>query len=199
VAAAEPAHALSAPADETELEVRPHAPRDAPTVYAGRERGEPAIEGVEHVRLSPHVDHRGSLTEVVNVTHPFWQEPVVHAYRISIRPGRIKGWGMHKLQADRYLVESGTVRIVLYDGRVDSPTFERYEVHSFDDITAGLLRIPPACGTRTRTPARPTCSSSTSQPGPSIPRIPTSTALIRTRARSPSTGPFATAETASYE
>lgn len=143
MAAAEPAHALSAPADETELEVRPHAPRDAPTVYAGRERGEPAIEGVEHVRLSPHVDHRGSLTEVVNVTHPFWQEPVVHAYRISIRPGRIKGWGMHKLQADRYLVESGTVRIVLYDGRVDSPTFERYEVHSFDDITAGLLRIPP--------------------------------------------------------
>jgi len=50
---------------------------------------------------------------------------------------------MHKLQADRYLVESGVVRVVLYDGRADSPTYERYEVHGFDDTNPGLLRIPP--------------------------------------------------------
>ena len=57
---------------------------------------------MQAVRLEPHVDHRGSLFEIVNFDHPFWQEPVVYAYAITIRPGRIKGWGMHKLQTDRY-------------------------------------------------------------------------------------------------
>jgi hypothetical protein len=34
---------------------------------------------------------------IVNFDQPFWEEPVVYAYGITIRPGRIKGWGMHKL------------------------------------------------------------------------------------------------------
>ena len=69
------------------MDVVPSGVRDQPT--AGR------IEGVRSARLEPHVDHRGSLFELVNFDHPFWQEPVVHAYGITIRPGRIKGWGMH--------------------------------------------------------------------------------------------------------
>ena len=64
------------------VEVLPPAPRD--------ERGRP-IEGVVFARLAPYVDHRGSLTEVVNFDHPFWVDDVVYAYRFTIEPGRIKG------------------------------------------------------------------------------------------------------------
>ncbi len=125
-----------------ELVVRPQVSRDKPTVDSdGQLYG--GIEDVEHARLTPHVDHRGSLTEVVNLEHPFWREPIVHVYSIVIRPGRIKGWGMHLLQADRYFLSTGSVRVVLYDGRVDSPSYGRYEVRSFDETTPGLLRIPP--------------------------------------------------------
>ena len=115
-------------------EVLPPAVRDAPSAR---------IEGVELARTLPYVDHRGSLTEVVNFDNPFWQEAVVYAYCLTIQPGRIKGWGMHKLQADRYFLVTGSVRTVLYDGRTDSPSFGAIEVHSLTGTSSGLLRIPP--------------------------------------------------------
>jgi dTDP-4-dehydrorhamnose 3,5-epimerase len=119
---------------DAELGVTPEAERDVPQ---GR------IEGVELFRVTPYVDHRGSLTEVVNFDHPFWREEVVYAYCFTIAPGRIKGWGMHKLQSDRYFLVRGSVRTVLYDGREGSSTLERYEVHNLTAANSGLLLIPP--------------------------------------------------------
>lgn len=81
--------------------------------------------------------------EVVNFDHPFWTEPIVYSYALTIAPGRIKGWGMHKLQADRYFVAGGDVRIVLYDGRTESPTFGRFAQFYCGERTPSLLRIPP--------------------------------------------------------
>lgn len=125
-----------------ELEVQPHAPADEPTVGPEGEQLT-MIEGVEIQRLTPLVDHRGSLMEVVNLDWPFWREPIVHCYEIAIAPGRIKGWGMHKLQADRYVVSAASMRVVLYDGRVGSPTQQRLVQFHFSDRSPGLLRIPP--------------------------------------------------------
>ena len=127
---------------ETDSTVVPDGVRDAPSVD---EDGAPLrrIEGVELVRLVPHVDHRGSLTEVVNLANDFWAEDVVHAYAISIRPGRIKGWGMHKRQSDRYFLVTGSVRVVLYDGREGSPTHGAYEIHHLTREAPSLLLIPP--------------------------------------------------------
>jgi dTDP-4-dehydrorhamnose 3,5-epimerase len=89
------------------------------------------------------VDHRGSLTEVLDVRDDFWREPIVYAYAITIRPGRIKGWGLHELQTDRYHLLSGNLRVVLHDGRRRSPTFGGFQVLSFSDAARGLVRIPP--------------------------------------------------------
>ena len=117
------------------MEVRPDAPQDRGSTGA-------RIEGVQLVRLHRYADHRGSLTPIMSDSS-FWSEPIVHAYRITIRPGRIKGWGMHRLQADRYYIESGRVRVVLYDGRVASATHQEFDEFGFDETTPALLRIPP--------------------------------------------------------
>jgi dTDP-4-dehydrorhamnose 3,5-epimerase len=126
------------------IEVRPEVAQDLPTVD---DRGRPlttGIDGVQLHRLGPrHVDHRGSLMEVVDVRLPFWSEPIVYAYHITVAPGRIKGWGMHKLQADRYYIASGFLRVVLHDGRPDSPTYRQFKQFYFGDETPSLLRIPP--------------------------------------------------------
>jgi len=79
----------------------------------------------------------------VNFAHSFWDEPVVYAYCITIRPGRIKGWGMHKLQSDRYFHVSGSLRCVLYDGRAESSTYGAFEIHNLTRESPGLLLIPP--------------------------------------------------------
>jgi dTDP-4-dehydrorhamnose 3,5-epimerase len=116
---------------------------DAPSVGKEGKALPPTIEGVALVQLTSHHDDRGSLTPVLDVRHPFWVEPIVYAYAITIRPGRIKGWGMHRLQSDRYFVCRGSVRVVLFDGREDSPSCGRFAEFFFTDATPGLLRIPP--------------------------------------------------------
>ena len=94
--------------------------RDRPTVDADSHELPSGIDGVEVRRLTTHADARGALTPVVDIRDPFWDAPIVYSYRFSILPGRIKGWGMHELQTDRYFIVSGSVRVVLFDGREDS-------------------------------------------------------------------------------
>ena len=101
------------------------------------------IEGVKVEVAIPYTDHRGALVEAINQENPFWDEPIVHAYKFTVRPGKIKGWGMHRLQTDRYFIVSGSVRIVLYDGREDSPTHKHLAEYTFADKVSGLVRIPP--------------------------------------------------------
>jgi dTDP-4-dehydrorhamnose 3,5-epimerase len=103
----------------------------------------PPIDGVVVRRLSPHVDHRGSLVPVLDTRDPFWAEPIVYAYEITINPGRIKGWGMHDHQSDRYVITTGNVRVVLFDGRADSPTAGALAQLQFGERNPGLVLIPP--------------------------------------------------------
>ena len=125
-------------------EITPAAPGDRPTIDAEGRRREVGIEGVALQMLGPlQADHRGTLLEVIDARHPFWREPVVYSYRFTVRAGRIKGWGMHKLQTDRYFAASGRLRVVLYDGRTISPTYQRFAEFHFTDETPGLLGIPP--------------------------------------------------------
>jgi dTDP-4-dehydrorhamnose 3,5-epimerase len=124
------------------MDVLPVGEQDAPTIEDDGQR-RAVIDGVVHAPMIVHADHRGSLAEVVNFDHPFWEEPISYSYAITIAPGRIKGWGMHRLQADRYAVLAGSLRVVLYDGRRSSPSFERFAEFFFSDSSPGLLRIPP--------------------------------------------------------
>jgi dTDP-4-dehydrorhamnose 3,5-epimerase len=124
-------------------EVRPDAPRDAPTVDDEGNRVDVRLDGVVIERVVTHSDHRGSLTEVIDFERGFWDSPVVYAYSFTIRPGRIKGWGMHRRQADRYFVAAGRVRVVLYDGRTTSPSYQQFAEFFFSEASRGLLLIPP--------------------------------------------------------
>ena len=123
-------------------EVLPVAARDAPSVDADGRLLASGIDGVVVAYQRRHADHRGTLSEVVDLEDPFWTEPVVYAYFLTVRPGRIKGWGMHRRQDDRYYVAWGSVRVVLYDGRTASPTYGSFQQQQFTDATPGLVRIP---------------------------------------------------------
>jgi dTDP-4-dehydrorhamnose 3,5-epimerase len=123
--------------------IQPPGRKDGPTVEVSGQESFKAVDGVEVVRLGPIADGRGSLTPFVGHAEGFWHEPIVYAYSVMLRPGVIKGWGMHRLQADRYFVPAGRLRVVLYDGRVDSATFQAVEEIWFSYESAGLVRIPP--------------------------------------------------------
>lgn len=121
----------------------PHAVPQAPSVGPGSEPLPPSIDGVVTRRLITHPDHRGWLTQLVDAEDPFWAEPIVWSYVSAVAPGRIKGWGRHRTYADRYAVIQGDLRVVLYDGRPQSPTLGCLDVLRFGRGVGGLVRIPP--------------------------------------------------------
>jgi dTDP-4-dehydrorhamnose 3,5-epimerase len=137
-----PNAAASVEARNGDLRVLPEGTRDRAHRHPDGSLIDNGIEGVEYVPVRRHSDHRGSLIELINFADPFWREPIVHGEFVTTRPGRIKGWGMHKLSVDRYFVATGQMRVVLFDGRTASSTFERIAQFNFTDESPGMLRIP---------------------------------------------------------
>lgn len=95
---------------------------DPPTVTASGESLTPLPDGVTFRDAITHVDDRGSVCELYDPRWGWHPDPLVFVYTFTLRPGMVKGWGMHKEHEDRYFVLSGDMEVVLYDDREDSPT-----------------------------------------------------------------------------
>ncbi len=95
--------------------------QDVQTVTQDGSSVQPLIHGVTLTPATTHIDERGTLCEILNErVHP---APIVYVYQFTIRPGMIKGWHVHYLHDDRIFVSQGTIKVVLYDQRPDSPTY----------------------------------------------------------------------------
>lgn len=108
------------------------------------EREDVGIEGVRLVRLVPHADDRGSLTETYRREWLPQGREVVQANLSVSRPGVLRGLHWHRRQADHWCVLSGTAYLALVDLREGSPTrlarFER-RVDAAEERLG--LAIPP--------------------------------------------------------
>jgi dTDP-4-dehydrorhamnose 3,5-epimerase len=121
----------------------PLEPRqDAPTVTPAGDRLDPLIDGVVIRRLPPQEDKRGELVELYRLGWGLHPEPLVYSYMVTLRPGAIRGWAMHKLQDDRIAVISGFFRWVLYDNRPGSPTYQCLNVLTLSERNRALFTIP---------------------------------------------------------
>ncbi len=92
-------------------------------------------------RPVPHDD--GHVTEVARASWDVLGAPLVQVHITTTLPGRVRAWGLHQLGTDRLFVVSGLVRIVVFDGRNDSPTRGRINVFTVSEKNPGLLIIPP--------------------------------------------------------
>src|SRR5262249_50266653 len=103
----------------------------------------PVIAGV---RIHPQVtqqDDRGTLTEIYS---PFWEFddiPLVYLYTVTVHPGKVKGWAVHSEKVDRCFFYWGSLRLVLYDNRADSPTCRMVNDLYFSETNRSLVLVPP--------------------------------------------------------
>lgn len=104
---------------------------------------ETRIDGVQFrpTRPVPHED--GHLTEVARASWEQLGGPLVQVHVTTTFPGRIRAWGLHQVGTDRLFVVSGLVKIVIFDGRKNSPTFGRLNEFLVSDQSPGLLIVPP--------------------------------------------------------
>jgi dTDP-4-dehydrorhamnose 3,5-epimerase len=102
-----------------------------------------SIDGVSihEVRHVPR-DH-GIITEVYR---PEWDPtalPVVQVYQSRLYPGAIGAWSCHASQFDRLFINQGNIKLVLFDGREDGPTFGRLTQHHVGDARPCFVVVPP--------------------------------------------------------
>jgi dTDP-4-dehydrorhamnose 3,5-epimerase len=125
---------------------------DVPSLSAARqfkqtvtEKSEPVgdlIDGVVRRQAITHPDERGTLTEVFNPAWGLSDQPLVYVYQVTIRPGQVKGFVLHRTYSDRLFFSLGTVKVVLYDDREGSPTRGMLNELFFSEHNRGNLVIP---------------------------------------------------------
>ena len=64
-------------------------------------------------------------------------------YFSVICPGVIKAWHLHSRMEINYAVVAGNIKLVLYDQRSSSPTYQRLQEIVFGQINYQLVHVPP--------------------------------------------------------
>jgi dTDP-4-dehydrorhamnose 3,5-epimerase len=120
------------------------ATKDGQTVSGEWQRvDQPLIDGVEVKEIRNVIKRNGHLTELFRRDWFDRCGEVGQVFQVVLMPGAISAWHAHAVTTDRLFVTHGTMRIVLYDGRDDSPT--RGTVNEFlaNGSRPALFVVPP--------------------------------------------------------
>ena len=118
------------------------ATKDRASVTPEGESLQERIDGVDIRRPPTHADARGTITEIYDERWGFADDPLVYVYHVTVTPGQVKGWVLHRDQNDRMFVYQGVLKVVLFDAREDSPTRDGLNVFHFGTHDRALLSIP---------------------------------------------------------
>ncbi len=99
------------------------------------------IDGVKLKDLKVVPDERGRLMEILRADDE-WFEKFGQVYMTTAYPGVVKAWHYHKLQTDNMAVIKGMMKVVLYDAREDSPTYEEVNEFFLGEHNFKLIQIP---------------------------------------------------------
>lgn len=100
------------------------------------------IDGVIVKRLTVHADERGWLMEILRCDDEFFDR-FGQVYLTTCYPGVVKAWHCHKRQTDRFCAVKGMAKVVLWDGRGNSPTKGELNEFYMGELNPILLVIPP--------------------------------------------------------
>ena len=120
----------------------PTPQQDAQTVTLQGESVEKLPAGVTFHDVATHSDERGSVVELFDPRWDWHGDPLVFSYSFTIRPGMIKGWGVHRKHEDRYFILFGEMEVVLYDDRPDSSTHGLVSKVLMSEYRRRLMNIP---------------------------------------------------------
>ena len=87
-------------------------------------------------------DERGAVFHMLREDSPVF-ERFGEIYFSLAYPGVVKGWHQHSRMTLNYAVPVGMVKLVLYDGREDSPTSGVVQELHVGELNYALVTIPP--------------------------------------------------------
>jgi dTDP-4-dehydrorhamnose 3,5-epimerase len=99
------------------------------------------IKDVRIKKLKIIPDERGRLMEILRSDEDIF-EKFGQVYMTTAYPGVVKAWHFHKKQDDHFTCISGEMRLALYDGREDSPTYKEVNDFIISPDNPVLVKIP---------------------------------------------------------
>ena len=100
------------------------------------------LDGVQMVPLRRIPDERGMVMHMLRNDDPHFTE-FGEIYFSVVYPGVIKGWHLHSRMTINYAVVDGNIKLVLYDQRQSSPTYQQIQEIVFGQVNYQLVRVPP--------------------------------------------------------
>ncbi len=99
------------------------------------------IDGVKVKRLRVIPDERGRLVEMLRSDDEFFIK-FGQLYMTTGYPNVVKGWHYHKKQIDNFIAVKGMMKVVLFDGRENSPTKGEINEFFMGDQNMLAVQIP---------------------------------------------------------
>lgn len=87
-------------------------------------------------------DERGAVLHMLREDSPVF-ERFGEVYFSLVYPGVVKGWHLHRRMALNYAVPVGTVKLVCFDDRAESPTHGAVQELHLGEFEYSLVTIPP--------------------------------------------------------
>jgi len=118
------------------------ARKDGQTADASGPLRQPAIAGVALHRSRNIVTGNGVTTEAFRPEWGLDPHGVDHIIHVQLRAHAVSAWHMHEQQVDRIFVTDGTIRVVLFDDREDSPSRGLVDVFNLGRMDPAIVSIP---------------------------------------------------------
>lgn len=99
------------------------------------------IDGVLISQLKILPNERGRLMEIQRSDDPNFPG-FGQAYLTETFPGVVKAWYRHHRQVDQIASLTGLIKLVLFDGRQESPTHGSIDVINMGELAPKLVQIP---------------------------------------------------------
>jgi dTDP-4-dehydrorhamnose 3,5-epimerase len=100
------------------------------------------INGVKIIPLRQIPDERGKIMHMLRSDDPHFVG-FGEIYFSSVYPGAIKGWHIHRKMILNYCVPYGSIKFVLFDDRVGSPTRGTLQEVFLGKDNYCLVSVPP--------------------------------------------------------
>lgn len=100
------------------------------------------VNGVEISPLKQIIDARGAVFHMLKASSDKNLLEIGEVYFSYVKSGVVKAWKKHKIMRQQFAIPAGEIKLVIFDGREDSPTRGNVK-----EITTGihkyaLIKIP---------------------------------------------------------
>jgi len=99
------------------------------------------IDGVRVKPLQVHRDSRGRVMEILRSDDEIFLR-FGQVYMTTARPGVVKGWHFHRQKIENFAALRGTIRLVLFDARENSPTRGEQNEFLLGEDHPQLVQVP---------------------------------------------------------